>query len=180
MTRVAGYPVVKVTRPADLACANNGELQDSLTASIGDSNSRVHHQAAVAWSAMWMAAQEDGWSLTWTYGGLYRTLAMQRDLFFRRWSATHLEGRPTVWYAGNQWWLKRGVARAAVPGSSTHGWGLAVDIALGEHPSTAAPITPALQWLLANATDFGWCWESQAEPWHLNYFEGDVLPPRVG
>ena len=51
---------------------------------------------------------------------------------------------------------------AARPGTSNHGWGLAVDIPFGD----------AQRWLSTNATRWGWSHDEGArvgEPWHFRY-----------
>lgn len=60
---------------------------------------------------------------------------------------------------------------AAVPGTSNHGWGLALDLQIGGYTS------PAYLWLRAHAPAFGWNnppWarpggSSKHEPWHWEY-----------
>ncbi len=67
---------------------------------------------------------------------------------------------------------------AAVPGTSNHGWALAVDLC--EAGRTAMGFsTPAYLWLKANAASFGWvhpAWaesgQGQEEPWHWEYIGG--------
>jgi hypothetical protein len=61
---------------------------------------------------------------------------------------------------------------AAVPGTSNHGWGLAVDLAGGIERFG----TPEYQWMVANAPRFGWMhpdWARQGggrpEPWHFEF-----------
>jgi cell wall-associated NlpC family hydrolase/LAS superfamily LD-carboxypeptidase LdcB len=63
-------------------------------------------------------------------------------------------------------------ALAAVPGTSNHGWGLAVDLCGG----IDAYGTPQYLWMVANAGRFGWLhpsWADQGngreEPWHWEY-----------
>lgn len=63
-------------------------------------------------------------------------------------------------------------ALAAVPGTSNHGWGLAVDLCGGAD----AFGTPVYAWLAANAPAFGWVNPSWArpgagreEPWHWEF-----------
>lgn len=63
-------------------------------------------------------------------------------------------------------------ALAAVPGTSNHGWGLAVDLCAGAGTFG----TPQYGWLAANAPAFGWVnpsWARQGagreEPWHWEF-----------
>ena len=170
-------PVASVVVPSDLACVPNGHLPSSLLVSLGPGLGSLHHLAARSWLALQYTASEAGWPLTWTYGGLYRTLDQQISLFMQRWQSRPLASRPSVHYAGGLWWLRAGVARAAVPGTSNHGLGLAVDVALGAHPSLAEPVTPALSWLVEHADEFSYTWEDQTEAWHIRYVSGDQVPP---
>jgi LAS superfamily LD-carboxypeptidase LdcB len=59
---------------------------------------------------------------------------------------------------------------AAVPGTSNHGWGLAVDLGCGVQSSRSAQY----RWMIANAGRFGWVHPSWAfhdpfEPWHWEF-----------
>ena len=61
---------------------------------------------------------------------------------------------------------------AAVPGTSNHGWGVAIDFACGADSYGSA----AYQWLKTNGPRFGWnhpAWAepggSRQEPWHWEY-----------
>jgi hypothetical protein len=65
---------------------------------------------------------------------------------------------------------------AARPGTSEHGWGLAVDLCDG----AAVPGAREHTWLLAHAPAFGWDnpkWArphgSRPEPWHWEYVDGE-------
>ncbi|EHR49755.1 D-alanyl-D-alanine carboxypeptidase [Saccharomonospora marina XMU15] len=67
---------------------------------------------------------------------------------------------------------RRKPSLAAVPGTSNHGWGLAVDLCGGVESFG----TPQYRWLAANAPAFGWVnpgWARQGggreEPWHWEY-----------
>jgi len=81
----------------------------------------------------------------------YRTLAEQRRLAY----------------------TKGGLA--ATPGTSNHGWGLAVDLCSSVTNSTAS-----MDWLRANGATFGWtnpAWAQRSgsgpyEPWHWEYLPG--------
>ncbi len=75
-------------------------------------------------------------------------------------------------YAGQVRLYGQKPALAAVPGTSNHGWGLAVDLCGGiERFGTAQ-----YQWMIANAGRFGWLHPTWAdpgngreEPWHWEY-----------
>ncbi|MCU1602076.1 MAG: D-alanyl-D-alanine carboxypeptidase, partial [Frankiales bacterium] len=61
---------------------------------------------------------------------------------------------------------------AAVPGTSNHGWGQAVDFCGGVEDT----YSPAYNWMVANASRFGWRhpdWArpggSRPEPWHWEF-----------
>jgi D-alanyl-D-alanine carboxypeptidase len=59
---------------------------------------------------------------------------------------------------------------AAVPGTSNHGWGLAVDLGCGVERSGSAQY----RWMTANAGSFGWVHPAWAvrrpfEPWHWEF-----------
>lgn len=173
------YPVADVQLPSALVCVPNGDLPAGLLRGIGGDAGRLELTAARCWDALWGAGQSAGWDLTWTYGGTYRTYEAQRQLFLSRWSPRPQTNRPRVQWMGGTWWLRPGVARAAIPGTSNHGLGLAVDVALGASPAMAVAIDPALSWLLEVADSYGWTWESQDEPWHIRYVCGDQIPEAV-
>lgn len=189
------YPVSPITLPSSLACARNGELPSSALTPIG-TGGRLEHTAARAWAALYIAGMADGVGpFTWTPGGTYRTLSMQQTAFADRWSPVPQPGTlapVTTFYNGGTYYLRtyqdsrgqwRYVARTARPGTSNHGLGISVDIALGASQADADPITPALPWLVRNAASLGWSWEAATktaqEPWHLHYFAGDAIPQRV-
>lgn len=177
------YVVRTVTLPTTLLGIPNGRVPDTLLETIGPSG-RLHHTAARAWRALRAAAHDAGFELTWTFGGTYRTYAQQESLFRLRYSPTGTFGGCKTWN-GQRWCLKGNYAMAAVPGTSNHGYGLAVDAALdldptdGVNPEDAVSIMPAIPWLVANAERFGWSWEAQSEPWHLRYTRGDAVPQAV-
>lgn len=70
---------------------------------------------------------------------------------------------------------RRGIGNpAAIPGTSSHGQGLAVDINSWVYGNGSN--TTRHQWLVNNAPRFGWSWElvgkPSGEPWHFNYVGG--------
>lgn len=74
-----------------------------------------------------------------------------------------------------QWCAQGACAFAATPGTSTHGWGTAIDVNLGRTAWT----DPTYVWLQAHASAFGWHHPAWAEPegatpeaWHWEYGGG--------
>lgn len=187
-------PVVAVVKPASLVNQPNGTLDPSILVNVHPSG-QLHVTAARAWRALVAAAGAEGLPLTFTYGGMYRSYAAQVNLFKQRYvpfvQYTIVDGvkkeTRREWWNGQWWWLKVGVAGAAKPGTSNHGWGLAIDTAFdtdptdGLGPDDAAGITrhPKWLWFVANAPRYGFSWEDQSEPWHIRYVAGDNIPAAV-
>lgn len=176
-------------RPADLTGAINGMLPgsvlDTVRAAEGWSD-ELHHEAAQAWNRLVAAAAGAGFQLTFT--DCYRDVRAQEILFRARFTVIPTPGQPTVIWQGRTWWLRkdpatgRSLAWANRPGTSNHGWGLAVDAARAVLGSKAQPFTASMfEWLEAMAPTFGWVWENPKEPWHLVYI-GAPTPtaPPVG
>lgn len=72
-----------------------------------------------------------------------------------------------------QTWLEIGPPIAAAPGTSPHGWGMAVDMFEGDDYDFGSA---RYEWMLVNGPRFGWenkpwHWEtgSVPEPWHFDY-----------
>lgn len=179
-------PIAPVVLPSDLVGHPNGRLPSELLTDVGPSG-MLHHTAARAWRALVAGASEVGLPLTYTYGGTYRTLTQQTVLFESRYSPTGTGGG-CKFYKGQQWCKKSpNLATAAVPGTSNHGIGLAIDTAYDDEvgdgigPDDAAGITghPQWPWFRVNAERFGFSWELQSEPWHIRYVTGDVIPQAV-
>lgn len=182
------FPIVKVTKPSNLTRVSNGELPSGLLRPVGPGG-LLHSNAARAFEAMRVEALLAGFALTYTWGGTYRTLEAQKSLFLRRYDPEFVEGRNVLensrTYNGTKWYKRAGVAAAASPGTSNHGLGLAIDLALdkdptdGLDPDDAVSIGPALNWLWLNAERFGFSWELQSEPWHVRFVCGDEIPDAV-
>ena len=126
----------------------NGKLSPSLLAPIRFARSfKLRSSAARAFSALGYKYRQEFGRFP-QINSAYRTLAAQWVL-----------------------WRLYGAARAAVPGYSNHGWGLAVDIgALGGFG------TDAYEWLMTKGHHFGW-WQPplfrvngrKPEAWHWEY-----------
>jgi hypothetical protein len=160
----------------------NGKLPDDIMREVAPSG-RLEKTAARAWLALVAAAKAAGWELTYTYGGMFRSYESQVSLFERRYTPTFNPLKNSTSgsrrWNGKKYWKLRGVAAAATPATSNHGWGLAIDTALGDHPKRAKYIGPAVPWLVENAARFGFSWELQSEPWHIRYVAGDDVPAAV-
>ena len=162
-------PIKPVLLPKDLYGQSNGQVDPKLLSAI--TGGKLHHLAAKAWTAMVAEAAKAGVVLKPTSPvDTYRPLSIQEKAFLARYDNTKRDTRHEKW-KGKDWWLKPKMAGVAVPGTSNHGWGLAVDV--------AGMNDQRLKWLLANAARFGFSWESQSEPWHLRYVVGDRVPPAV-
>ncbi|NHC43993.1 hypothetical protein G9H72_01785 [Motilibacter sp. K478] len=132
----------------DVSGYPNGELPLPALCSIwGAPGHLLRADAAAAFTAMSKAyAATFGSPICVTDS--YRNRAMQEDLYVRK---------PTL---------------AAIPGTSNHGWGVAVDLCDGVESFG----TPQHEWLVLNATAYGWyhpAWAdatgSRPEPWHWEY-----------
>lgn len=163
-----------VTRPSDLRGASNGLLPEHLLRTTL-AGVKLHHLAAQSYDAMVVAASRVGIDLP--VSGGYRTYEQQKSLFLARYTTSWLPGAQKKVWQGRTYYKKPGVATAATPGTSNHGWGLALDFS---GVGTQKNPTQRLRWLAANAESFGWTWELlPEEPWHLRYYVGDAVPPAV-
>lgn len=108
-----------------------------------------------------------GWVLTITsVADAYRALAVQERVFLQRYIPQATGGGiygDVRWYRGVRY-VRRHGASAAIPGTSNHGRGLAVDIA------NAGPFGGKFHnWMLATGPALGWSnteGRSVGEPWH--------------
>ena len=130
----------------------NGRLPHSELAPIA--GGQLTRAAAAAWNAMNVEARKDGLELRPT-GSMssYRTYAQQEYLW-----GLYQSGRGNL---------------AAFPGTSNHGWGLAVDLA-----------TPEMRQMLDRiGAKYGWSkqWsDAPSEWWHIKYQPGHYTGPDPG
>jgi hypothetical protein len=185
------YPVKDVVLPKDLRGIANGKLPDSLLKPIAIGG-KLHHLAATAFNAMTKAAKADG--INFKHVGDYRPYTAQLSLFKQRYVKGD-SGDPrkiTRTFEGEKWMLKKGMAPAGSPGTSNHGWGIAIDVALEvrgrllsitSDPDGKGGFKDGVEWLMKNADDYGFSWEikegAQAEAWHIRYYPGDNVPAAV-
>ncbi|MGO1290132.1 MAG: M15 family metallopeptidase [Brevibacterium linens] len=128
--------------------ASNGELPDEWLCEIGVGSHKLRSDAAVSFAKMNAAFKKDtGKDLAVTDS--YRSLSAQVSVAARK------------------------PGFAARPGTSNHGWGLALDFGGGTQNGTGQQY----EWLVANAEKFGWenpDWakRNSYELWHWEYVPG--------
>lgn len=117
----------------------NGKIPKEMLTLIGIGQHRLYSVAAEAFTAMRSAAAADGVDISVTDS--YRSYDQQVELAARK----------GLWKDGGY---------AAVPGTSPHGWGMAVDL----------DVSPSgLAWVRANGAQFGFVETTPREPWHWEY-----------
>ena len=174
--------------PKDLAKHDNGKLPASLLRRISPSG-QMHHRAAKSWEVLRELAAKEGLDLV--HVGDYRPYHQQLSLFKSRMKPFPNAKKTTQTvrtFNGEKWYLHNG-APVATPGTSNHGWGLAIDAAVktrGKRGGVVSITTKpriakrsGLEFLLAEAESLGWSWELQSEPWHIRYVAGDKIPVRL-
>jgi LAS superfamily LD-carboxypeptidase LdcB len=114
---------------------------------------RLLPRVAEAWIAMREAAWVDG--LTLGTSGCYRSLGEQHAVY-------------EAWCSAGE------CAMAAAPGTSTHGYAIAVDVALDGR--TIGFASPEFTWMIERGPEFGfyhpdWAgiWSPTPEPWHFEF-----------
>lgn len=181
-------PVSRLVMPKDLKGCQNGKLPASLLRRIAPSG-QLHHYAAASWAVLRELAAKEGLDLV--HVGDYRPFEQQLALFRSR-MKPFPDAKRNVQvvrtFNGEKWFLHVG-APVATPGTSNHGWGLAIDAALKTKGKKGGVVSistqpriakrSGLQFLLAEAESLGWSWELQSEPWHIRYVAGDKTPARL-
>jgi hypothetical protein len=187
---VATLPIAPVVRPADLAGVTNGKLPGSLLTNIGApgrASAVAHSQCNRSWQALRAEVLAlFGETLTVTSSvDAYRDYARQESTFRGSYLPKYDPARCTTadsrTWNGVRWYKLSGHSAKAVPGTSNHGWALALDVCLWRN-DTIVGITAnssMFNWLVANAARYGFSWEMQSEPWHLRLFTGDRTPQAV-
>ncbi len=167
-----------------LAGVRNGRLPADILVRVpaahGGPDVLLVEPAARAWKALVAQAERDGHLLRigWPTSA-YRPYADQERIFLDRYVPSIFGTRS---WNGQRWRKKVGVAAAAVPGTSNHGLGLAIDLAEESDGDTDAESidTATVLYLTGGVADrFGWSWEIQSERWHIRYVAGDQIPQAV-
>jgi len=121
------------------ATYRNGRIPSDALAPIGRGDHRLAAPAAAAFTQLEAAARRDGISFGVTDS--YRSYDAQVDVARRK--GLYSQG-----------------GLAAQPGTSSHGWGLAVDLDLD---------AGAQAWMRANGARFSFVEDTPREPWHWAY-----------
>lgn len=184
--------------PAGIDLSKNGRLSpDQLQGVIlpGTGLGHLHPAAARNWGLLAViATAETGQAMSATsIVDTYRPYGIQEAAFVQRYQLTYIPGASTKYWQGKTWYLKKGMAMAAVPGTSNHGLGLAIDMALWVQGAngqwrivsitsnglfwawlTAASLAPAPYRIGtgSNLESFGFSFEAQSEPWHIRLVSG--------
>jgi D-alanyl-D-alanine carboxypeptidase len=125
--------------PEALTPFGNGRIPLEMLTPIGIGGHRLYAPAAQAFMSMRAAAAAEGIDIGITDS--YRTYEQQVDLAARK--GLYSEG-----------------GYAAVPGTSKHGWGMAIDIDVDDAGQA---------WMRANAGRFGFVENVPREPWHWEF-----------
>ena len=136
---------------------------------------RLRSDAAAAWDAAARACQAQlGWTPTLTDS--FRPYDVQERIFRQRYRQGNHKGQAGYTadvrnWNGQPWTRLAGQAAAAIPGTSNHGGGVAVDAGRGGQ-SFGSFTDPQRAAFLAIAARYGWDdseGRSVGEPWHLGY-----------
>ena len=199
------FPVAPVVLPSDLVGVPNGRLFANQLESVflpGWGFGHLHPKAKQAFDCFFLAAKLGPLSMSSAQmsatspADTYRDYGNQETVFRARyrptWTAACRSDRAgKTWHVANGgdgrfWFQLARVALAAEPGTSRHGLGLAVDVAVWTEVSSGRwkilPVQgnqPLFAWMLANAHLYGLAWEAQSESWHMNYVAGDLVPDQV-
>jgi zinc D-Ala-D-Ala carboxypeptidase len=125
--------------PAELVGYGNGQIPSEALAPLGVGSHRLWAPAATAFQQMSAAAAADGVTIGVTDS--YRSYDSQVDLARRK--GLYSQG-----------------GLAATPGTSNHGWGLALDLDLDDQ---------AQSWMREHGWQYGFVESVPREPWHFEY-----------
>lgn len=161
-----------------MALLSNGQIDPAyLAPAAGTPGARLRRGAANSWATLraTVYARYGWWPTLTSAADAYRTYEIQRSIFLQRYQTTRIAYSPGRYdmraWNGRPYWRKPGYAAAAVPGTSNHGWGKAVDIALigsvtGARYRQFKSVAEPLKW--SNVEGL-----SVNEPWHWVYL-GDL------
>lgn len=138
----ARIPAPAFVPPGELVAYGNGRIPTEALEPIGVGKHRLWGPAAVAFRQMALDAAGEGVNIGVTDS--YRSYDQQVDLASRK--GLYSDG-----------------GLAAQPGTSKHGWGVALDVDVDSR---------GLAWLRANGSRYGFFETTPREPWHWEYRNG--------
>lgn len=180
------YPYQKMEIPAALKKLTNGKLPKNLLAKV-DCGGQMYINAAKCFNLMYQDALAAGFKFKNI--GDYRPYEDQLSMFMDRYDDEPTGRKPEVTrqYEGKIWYLKKNKAPSGTPGTSNHGFGLAIDLgvelkgqlaSLGSHPKAA-------DWICANAPKYGFFLQGsdpkspEFELWHWQWVWADNIPADI-
>lgn len=173
------YPVIPMRVPDVLVRHGNGKLPPRLLKRTL-AGGLMWSGAADGFNAMFQEAKKAG--IIFKNIGDYRSLQEQEALFYDRYTLLDQGRIPKITrkYKNKVWYLKKGKSPAGVPGTSNHGWGLAIDLGTVVNGNTVSLSAnkKALKWLCENAPKYGFYLQvsdpnnPEFENWHWQYCAG--------
>jgi hypothetical protein len=162
----------KVILPTIVAHCRAGELPANMLVDVKPYG-KLLFCAADAWQAFKERAHKEGITVfkPTSQNDTYRSITLQLQAWNARMTTVPQAGVKPRLFNGQNWYLKPGNAPIAQPGKSHHNWGISIDVhtASGER----------FEFMKAHALEYGFSWELDSEPWHINYFVGDKVPEAV-
>ena len=184
------HPVAKMTLPKEVEKVGNGKLTDKMKKKV-KCGGVMWTGAADAFNAMYDAALAAGHKLRNI--GDYRPFEGQLSMFMDRYDQNPTGRKPEVTrtYQGKKWYLKKGKSPSGTPGTSNHGFGLAIDLAVdAKGKIVGIGGTKAYAWMTQNAPNYGFYLQGtptkpdgkanpEYEAWHWQYCIGDKQAPAL-
>lgn len=178
------YPYIKLVVPTALKQYKNGQLAESVLASV-KTGGKMYAPVAAQFNKMYDAALAAGFKLKNV--GDYRSFEGQLAMFRDRYVLENTGTGVTRQYEGKTWWLKKGKAPSAAPDptglkGSNHGWGLAIDLGYDVNGKLTSMGGKCFEWMCANAPKYGFYLQGnnaaskEFEAWHWQYALGDASP----
>jgi D-alanyl-D-alanine dipeptidase len=188
--KTGNHPVEKMTLPKEIAKVGNGNLTNKMLVKV-KCGGVMWTGAAEAFDAMYDAALAAGHKLRNI--GDYRPFNGQLSMFMDRYDKKPTGRSPEITrtYEGKTWYLKKGKSPSGTPGTSNHGFGLAIDLAIDAKGKIASiGGTKAYDWMCENAPNYGFYLQGaptrsdgkpnpEYEAWHWQYCLGDKKAPAL-
>jgi LAS superfamily LD-carboxypeptidase LdcB len=167
--------------PAEIVKVGNGNLTPKMMKKV-KTGGQMWKPAADAFNRLYADALAAGYKLRNV--GDYRPISGQEAMFNDRYSLKDLGRKPQVTrtYKGKTWYLKPGKSPSGVPGTSNHGFGLAIDLGYEKGGALVSMGGKCFDWMCENAPRYGFYLQGsdpkspEFEAWHWQYVCGDKPP----